>query len=93
MLQLALPTSLQQTVLEGIHDASGNQGRSRTLALLRRRVFWPGMATLCWIVLCKLFKMLYCKGVETYSKADYGAPFGRYATAAISHIFHAFREG
>ena len=43
MLQLALPTSLRQTVLEALHDASGHQGRDRTLALVRRRVFWPGM--------------------------------------------------
>ena len=44
LLQLALPTSLRQTVLEALHDASGHQGRDRTLALVRRRVFWPGMA-------------------------------------------------
>ena len=31
-------------MLEALHDASGHQGRDRTLALVRRRVFWPGMA-------------------------------------------------
>ena len=32
-LQLALPTSLRQPVLEALHDGSGHQGRDRTLAL------------------------------------------------------------
>ena len=30
-LQLALPTSLKQPVLEALHDASGHQGRDRTM--------------------------------------------------------------
>ena len=44
-LQLALPTSLRQPVLEALHDGSGHQGRDRTLALVRKRAFWPGMST------------------------------------------------
>ena len=43
-LQLALPTSLRQPVLEALHDGSGQQGRDRTLALVRKRAFWPGMS-------------------------------------------------
>ena len=34
-LQLALPTRLRQPVL---HDASGHQGRDRTLALVRKSI-------------------------------------------------------
>ena len=43
-LQLALPTCLRQPILESLHDSSGHQGRDRTLALVRKRVFWPGMS-------------------------------------------------
>ena len=44
ILQLALPSCLRQPILESLHDSSGHQGRDRTLALVRRRVFWPGMS-------------------------------------------------
>ena len=43
-LQLALPTCLRQPILKFLHDSSGHQGRDRTLALVRKRVFWPGMS-------------------------------------------------
>ena len=60
----------QTNAVEALRDASGHQGRGRTL--VRRRVFWPGMAKYVGsYVLCYLFKMLSCKGVETYSKAEY----------------------
>ena len=42
--QLLLPTELQPTILEALHNQAGHQGRERTLALIRRRCFWPGMA-------------------------------------------------
>ena len=43
-LQLALPTSLRQSVLEALRDGRGHQGRDRTLVLVRKRAFWPGMS-------------------------------------------------
>ena len=43
-LQLLLPSELQTTVMEALHNQAGHQGRERTLALIRKRCFWPGMA-------------------------------------------------
>lgn len=38
-----VPASLKSKVLQGIHDAAGHQGRSRTLSLAGQRFFWIGM--------------------------------------------------
>lgn len=38
-----VPNSLKAQVLNGIHDAAGHQGKSRTLSLARQRFFWIGM--------------------------------------------------
>ena len=43
--QLLLPVKLQPMVMGALHNQAGHQGRERTLALIRRRCFWPGMAT------------------------------------------------
>jgi hypothetical protein len=41
-LQVVLPDCLKQ-VLESLHDCSYHQGRARTMALVKRRCYWPGM--------------------------------------------------
>ncbi len=43
--QLLLPEELRPTLLNALHNQAGHQGQERTLALIRRRCFWPGMAT------------------------------------------------
>ena len=63
-------------MIEALHYASGHQGRDRTLAVQEEGILALN-GKICGLVLHKLFKMLYRKGVETYSKADYGAYFGR----------------
>lgn len=42
--QLVVPYSSRRQVLQSCHDGMGHLGRDRTLAILRDRVFWPGMA-------------------------------------------------
>lgn len=44
VLQLLLPDSLKRDVLTQVHQEHGHQGIERTLELLRRRCFWPGMS-------------------------------------------------
>ena len=41
--QLLLPTELQPTILDALHNQAGHQGRDRTIALLRKRCYWPRM--------------------------------------------------
>ena len=41
--QLLLPKDLQATVLEMLHDSAGHQGFHKTLALIQKRCYWPGM--------------------------------------------------
>ena len=43
--QLVLPRTLRELVFQSYHDDLGHQGRKRTLSLLKRRFFWPGMDT------------------------------------------------
>ena len=42
-LQILLPERLRDAVLESLHDMAGHQGSVRTLALVRRRCYWPSM--------------------------------------------------
>ena len=42
--QLLLPAELQPVALTSLHDQAGHQGQERTLALVKRRFYWPGMA-------------------------------------------------
>ena len=42
--QLVLPPSLIDTIFKAYHDDLGHQGRDRTISLIRRRFFWPGMS-------------------------------------------------
>lgn len=42
--QLVLPAPLRAEVLTQLHHDHGHQGVDRTLELVRRRCFWPGMA-------------------------------------------------
>lgn len=44
VLQLLLPNTLIGDVLHQVHQEHGHQGVERTLALLRSRCYWPGMA-------------------------------------------------
>lgn len=41
--QLLLPQKLQSEVLHSLHDNHGHQGVERTIDLVRRRYYWPGM--------------------------------------------------
>lgn len=41
--QLILPAPLRDIVFKAYHDDLGHQGRDRTLSLIKRRMFWPGM--------------------------------------------------
>ena len=41
--RLCLPSSLQQDIFMAYHDNLGHQGKERTLSLLKRRFYWPGM--------------------------------------------------
>lgn len=43
--QLILPASLREEVLTKVHQDHGHQGVERTLELLRRRCYWPGMSS------------------------------------------------
>ena len=43
--QLVLPRKLYDIVFQAYHDDLGHQGRDRTISLLKRRFFWPGMET------------------------------------------------
>lgn len=42
-LQLAIPECLRPQIMESLHDSSGHQGRERTMALIKKRCYWPGM--------------------------------------------------
>ena len=42
-LQLVLPESMKQQVLDSLHNFSGHQGIERTFSLVKKRCFWPGM--------------------------------------------------
>ena len=54
-LQAVIPHSLQQTVLEQIHDKGGHLGIHKTLEKLRERFYWPGYQADVekWIRECK----------------------------------------
>ena len=41
--QILLPEKLHSTVFEALHNDVGHQGFKRTLALIRKSSFWPGM--------------------------------------------------
>ena len=41
--QLLLPEELRPTLLDALHNQAGHQGQERTLALIRRRCYWPLM--------------------------------------------------
>ena len=43
--QLVLPTKCRDHVLSSLHDDMAHLGRERTIDLVRKRFFWPGMAT------------------------------------------------
>ena len=41
--RLCLPSSLQHDIFMAYHNNLGHQGKERTLSLLKRRFYWPGM--------------------------------------------------
>jgi transposase InsO family protein len=41
--QLVLPVNLKDSVIRSLHDQMGHQGLERTLQLIRKRCYWPGM--------------------------------------------------
>uniref|UniRef100_A0A3B1KH50 Gypsy retrotransposon integrase-like protein 1 n=1 Tax=Astyanax mexicanus TaxID=7994 RepID=A0A3B1KH50_ASTMX len=42
--QLVLPAHLKEDVLRQLHQEHGHQGTERTMELVRRRCYWPGMS-------------------------------------------------
>ncbi|KAL7853106.1 hypothetical protein SRHO_G00188910 [Serrasalmus rhombeus] len=44
-LQLVLPTCLKNEVLVQLHQDHGHQGVERTMELVRKRCYWPGMSS------------------------------------------------
>ena len=38
-----MPENLRTDVFKAYHDDLGHQGRDRTLSLIKRRLYWPGM--------------------------------------------------
>ena len=45
IFQYLLPDCLRSQILEGAHDGWGHQGVTKTFSILRRRVYWPRMAS------------------------------------------------
>ena len=43
--QILAPSSLRPQIIEGFHNHLGHMGRDRTIDLVKRRFFWPGMTT------------------------------------------------
>ena len=43
--QLVVPTTARKCILEHVNEKAGHMGQDRTMALLRLRCFWPGMAS------------------------------------------------
>ena len=41
--QLVLPQVLREKTMQALHDEVGHQGYERTLSLIQKRCFWPGM--------------------------------------------------
>ena len=41
---MLLPAELQPMVLKVLHDQAGHQGQERTMALIKKWFYWPGMA-------------------------------------------------
>lgn len=48
------PKRMKASILEAVHDPSGNQGEVRTLALLKKHCFWINMQDEVkqWILTC-----------------------------------------
>jgi len=44
LIRPVLTSNLQFTLIKACHDEFGHQGRNRTLDLVKKRGFWPGMA-------------------------------------------------
>jgi hypothetical protein len=40
---LVAPSEMKTWLLESLHDRAGHQGNERTLALLKKRLYWTGM--------------------------------------------------
>ena len=76
--QLVIPDVMKERVLKGVHDQLGHQGQERTLLMLRKRCYWPGM-----------YKdtETYVKQCERCSLAKMPTPRVRPATTS----FHASR--
>ena len=55
VLQLFVPQCLREEVLRGLHDNAGHQGGERTEALIRERLYWPGIRApvVEWLASCK----------------------------------------
>lgn len=53
--QLLLPIGLQKELLTQLHQEHGHQGIEQTMELVRKRCYWPGMASdvACWCLECE----------------------------------------
>lgn len=54
-LQLIVPSKLQSVILTELHDKLGHQGIERTLALVRKRFYWPNLSqdVVKWCTQCE----------------------------------------
>ena len=54
--QIIAPSSVRLRLLEGFHNKLGHLGRDRTIDLVKKRFFWPGMVSEIerWVLNCKL---------------------------------------
>ncbi|KAI8512048.1 hypothetical protein Bbelb_111480 [Branchiostoma belcheri] len=52
--QVVLPTSLRKEVLGALHNRNGHMGIPKTLEMVKRRFFWPGMQAdvTAWVKTC-----------------------------------------
>ena len=70
--QLLLPQRLQEDVLLSLHDNHGHQGVERTVDLIRRRCYWPGMNNTIENYCRACERCTLAKDVSTKSKSFMG---------------------
>ena len=56
---LVTPKSIRDQILSSVHDSAGHQGMDKTISLLQKRCYWPGMEVYAkqWIKQCERCKV------------------------------------